>query len=182
MSLAHLLATFALLADLKAGGKAAGLKQHSLCLLTQEARAAASLLQRVNLTQSARKGHKAVDRLATAPFEQGKGHVSYLYTFSAPGSLAFAHTDKSQSSECFPGIRFYREQTGYQDAFAEFTGFLHPKTNLIILGANQSASSYHPCLPDENFGQVSWPDRYTELPSIKVHSGVDIIERVREIY
>merc|ERR1712151_275241 len=114
--------------------------------------------------------------------KQNRGHVSYLYTFAAPGSLAVAHSDKTQSSECFPGIRFYREENGYQDLPAEFTGFLHPKMNLIILGANQSVSSYHACLPEENFGQVTWPNRYAELPSVEMHSGTDIIRHARDVY
>merc|ERR1719401_2544757 len=89
--------------------------------------------------------------------------------------------DKSHENECFPGIRFYRTADGgrYQDLPAEFSPFLHPKINLVVLGADLSDSSFHPC-PEEN--TVTWPNRLSALPSVEVHAGTDIIGHARHLY
>jgi len=97
--------------------------------------------------------------------------------------MSFPPFSKLHENECFPGIRFYRTTEGgqYQDVVGEFSPLLHPKINLVILGEDSWDSSFHPC-PEENYGQVTWPNRMSALPSVDIHAGTDIIRHARGVY
>lgn len=182
-----------------ADGGTVGFKGDTACRLVPDAPVTACLLQGAGNTKRVlvkptnsgafdslgKEKEQQLRDSAKLPQGQSKdqGHVDYLFTFGGPATLTFAPEDATEQSRCFPGIRFYRtEDDGmYQDISAEFSPFIHPKMNLLILGKDISDSTFHGC-PDDHDGQPTWPSRWQGLPSVSIHTGTTIIQHARKVY
>jgi len=129
---------------------------------------------------------------STGTLSGGYGDVKELFTFGAPGTGWEPAWNEARTgpggSDCFPGLRFYKEGwyggIKYHDFAAGLpTGQWHAKMNVMVLGPEGSPSpvnwgdytgytggSLYSACNSSNDGQPDWPNPWGALPSVVVHT------------
>lgn len=118
--------------------------------------------------------------------------IKGVYTLAAPGVSKTQLTDTSsagvQRAGCFPGKRFYIQDTVWEDAVPAVTrpfGFEHPKLKAVRLRKTNyfwSSTTYihEDFACDSNNARVYPND--VKIPSITLHGAAEHVTRIKKIY